>query len=200
MRRLSDSGGEPMRRPKEEALRTRETVLRAAARVIASQGISAFTLDAVAQEAGVTKGGVLHHFPSKADLITGLVDDVVATFNARLLAELSAEPEGQPGRWLRAYLRVVFFADFADSSLLPALAATVAAEPDILVRIRRSYEESQQAAVDDGIDPVLATIIRLATDGLVFTRAFGMDVLDSVASRKTYQELVRLTGLTSAAP
>ncbi|MFN8379546.1 MAG: TetR family transcriptional regulator [Anaerolineae bacterium] len=187
-----------MRRTKAEAMQTREQVLKAAATVIAQQGVNAFTIEAVAQEAGVTKGGVLHHFPSKVDLVTGLIDEVVATFNARLQAELNAEPEGQPGRWLRAYLRTVFFADFADGNLLPALAASVAAEPDILVRIRRSYEESQQAAVDDGIDPVLATIIRLATDGLVFTRAFGMDVLDSVASQNTYQELVRLTGLTSA--
>lgn len=184
-----------MRRTKAEALHTRGQVLRAAAAVLAHQGISAFTIEAVAQEAGVTKGGVLHHFPSKADLITGLIDQVVASFNLRLQEELKTEPEGRPGRWLRAYLRAVFLAEYPDANLLPALAAAAAAEPLIRSRIRRSYEESQQAAVEDGIDPVLATIVRLAADGLVFTRAFGIDVLNSVSSHDTYQELVRLTGL-----
>jgi AcrR family transcriptional regulator len=54
-----------MRRKKEDAIQTRETVLKAAAHIITHLGVNTFTIDAVAYEAGVTKGGVLHHFPSK---------------------------------------------------------------------------------------------------------------------------------------
>jgi AcrR family transcriptional regulator len=186
----------PMRRKKEDAIQTRETVLKAAAQVITRLGVKAFTIEAVAQEAGLTKGGVLHHFPSKVDLINGLIDQVIEAFKTHLIEELKAEPEGQPGRWLRAYLRTVFAVDYDDKNLIPAIAAAVASDHQILVRIRRSFEDSQLAAVQDGIDPIQATIIRLAVDGIVFARSLNIDVLDQETSRKTYEELFRLTSLT----
>ncbi len=183
-----------MRRTKEEAMQTRETVLNAAAQIIARHGFSAFTIEAVAQEAGVTKGGVLHHFRSKEDLINGLINQVMMIFNTRLQEELLNEPEDQPGHWLRAYIRTVFSVDYDDDkNLIPALAAAVAADHQILDRIRRSFEGSQLAAVQDGSNPVLATVIRLAIDGMVFGRALKVDVLDPTASRKVYDELIRLT-------
>lgn len=182
-----------MRRTKEEALKTRETVLKAATQIIARLGVSAFTIDAVAQEAGVTKGGVLHHFPSKEALIDGLIDQVITAFNNWLMAELETEPPGQPGRWLRAYIRTIFSVQYDDINLIPALAAAVAADHQTLDRIRRGFEESQMAAVQDGIDPIQATIIRLAVDGIVFARALNIDILDQETSQKVYDELLRLT-------
>ena len=41
---------------------------------IRRDGAAALTLDAVAAEAGVSKGGVLYHFGSKRALIDGLLD------------------------------------------------------------------------------------------------------------------------------
>src|SRR5690349_11490099 len=135
-----------MRRTKAEAMKTRDAVLKAAAQIIVRLGISAFTIDAVAQEAGVTKGGVLHHFPTKEALIDGLIDQVIEDFRLRLAGELATEAEDQPGRWLRAYIRTVFSVPHGDTNLMPALAAAVAADHRTLERIRRSFEESQLAA------------------------------------------------------
>src|SRR5689334_20943914 len=103
-----------MRRTKEEAMKTRETVLKAAAQIIIRLGIGAFTIEAVAKEAGVTKGGVLHHFPSKEALIEGLIDDVTEMFQRRLTVELALETVEQPGRWLRAYIRTIFSVHYED--------------------------------------------------------------------------------------
>jgi AcrR family transcriptional regulator len=44
---------------------TRENILRAANLVVVEEGVSRMTLEAVAREAGVSKGGLLYHFPSK---------------------------------------------------------------------------------------------------------------------------------------
>lgn len=183
-----------MRRTKEEAMKTREAVLKAAAQVIVHLGIGAFTIEAVAQEAGVTKGGVLHHFPSKEALIDGLIDQVTELFNLRLAAELDKEPEGQPGRWLRAYIRMIFSVQHEDINLIPALSAAVVADHQTIERIRRGMEASQLAAVQDGLDPTLATIIRLAVDGMVFTKAFTLNVLDKESSQNVSEALLRLTG------
>ena len=51
------------RRTAVEAQETRETVLDAAIGVARRSG-GRFTVDAVAREAGVSKGAVLHHFRS----------------------------------------------------------------------------------------------------------------------------------------
>jgi AcrR family transcriptional regulator len=182
-----------MRRTKEEALQTRENILKAAAQVLARLGVNAFTLDAVAREACITKGGVLHHFPSKESLIDSLIDQVIEAFNTRLTEELAKEPEAQPGRWLRAYIRTVFFISYKDKNLSFVLAAAASAEHQPLERIRRSLEERQQAIIQDGIAPIQATIIRLAVDGLVFAKALDIDVLDADTSQSVYEELIRLT-------
>lgn len=182
-----------MRRTREEAQQTRENVLRAAGQVIAQQGVNAFTIEAVAQEAGLTKGGVLHHFPSKESLINDLIERVIETFNVRLLAELDAEPAGVGGRWLRAYIRTIFLAEYDEKSLIPALAAAAGAGDGMLERIRQGFMLSQMAAAGDGLDATRATIIRLAVEGLVFTRALGVDVLDKETTEHVYESLLRLT-------
>src|SRR5690242_2095382 len=43
----------------------RDRILEAAERVVAEIGAARLTLDVVAQAAGVSKGGLLYHFPSK---------------------------------------------------------------------------------------------------------------------------------------
>jgi AcrR family transcriptional regulator len=49
-----------------------DRILDAAEDLITTEGISGFTLDAVAQAAAVSKGGLLYHFSSKDSLISGL--------------------------------------------------------------------------------------------------------------------------------
>ena len=43
----------------------RQAILEAAERVVTEAGAAHLTLDAVAGKAGVSKGGLLYHFPSK---------------------------------------------------------------------------------------------------------------------------------------
>ena len=59
---------------------TRERILRAAMKVAARQGSGNVSLDAVAAEAGVSKGGLLYHFPNKIALMRGIVATFVADF------------------------------------------------------------------------------------------------------------------------
>lgn len=51
----------------------REALLEAALGVAVESGFGRITMDAVAQRAGVSKGGLLYHFHSKAELIEALL-------------------------------------------------------------------------------------------------------------------------------
>ncbi|WP_045234099.1 TetR/AcrR family transcriptional regulator, partial [Deinococcus pimensis] len=55
---------------------TRSKLLHAAARLIRDQGGARLTLDGVAEGARVSKGGLLHHYPTKDALVRGLVQEL----------------------------------------------------------------------------------------------------------------------------
>ena len=70
------------RKTKEEALKTRETIIDAAVRVFSVQGISRTTLAEIAHEAGVTRGAIYWHFKNKEDLLEVLWEDILSPFDA----------------------------------------------------------------------------------------------------------------------
>jgi AcrR family transcriptional regulator len=51
----------------------RATALAAADALLSEEGIAAFTLEAVAARAGISKGGLLYHFPTKEALLAALM-------------------------------------------------------------------------------------------------------------------------------
>jgi AcrR family transcriptional regulator len=150
-------------------------MIEAAYRVVGRDGAGALTLDAVSREAGVSKGGLLYHFPTKDALIAGLIDHYIASFEAALERHLEAEAEA-PGRWLRAYVNASFEDDLAD--LGPnegaGLLAAVASNPALLDPIRARALQEQERAAADGVDPARVTLIRLTLDGMVFADLFGV--------------------------
>src|SRR5262245_31273340 len=81
----------------------RDRLLDAAEAVVVRQGIGNLTLEAVAAEAGMSKGGLLHHFPSKDRLIEGMVVRCAENWRACSLAAYEGAADG-PGRMARAML------------------------------------------------------------------------------------------------
>lgn len=58
-----------------EAELTRQAIIQAAARVFCQTGISSATLEAVAREAGVTRGAIYWHFGGKPGLLNALFEE-----------------------------------------------------------------------------------------------------------------------------
>ena len=178
------------RRPKGE---TRERLLDAAARLLLRDP-SKLTLDAVAAEAGTSKGGLLYHFSSKAELLDAVVDRWEASYQD----QIDAAAHDTPGGWVRAYAEVSALdgqdehAREIDSGIL----AVLALQPDRMEAVRSRYEGWQERIVDDGIDPVDATIVRLAADGLWFAELMG---LGAPRGELREQVLERLRDLTRKA-
>ncbi|RVC42866.1 TetR/AcrR family transcriptional regulator, partial [Mesorhizobium sp. M4A.F.Ca.ET.090.04.2.1] len=59
---------------------SRDRILAAAADVARETGPGSLSLDAVASRAGVSKGGLLYNFPTKAKLMQSLVEDYLKAF------------------------------------------------------------------------------------------------------------------------
>ena len=148
---------------------TRGRLLDAAIAVIRTKGAQALTLEAVAAEAGVSKGGLLYHFKSKRDLLDGLV--------ARWLDEWQEEIErAAPERGFEAaYVQASHLGEAGEPERAAefGLIAALIAEPDALEVVRERYAAWQARLEHDAEDPVEATVVRLAADGLWLADLLG---------------------------
>lgn len=173
-------------------IQTREKILHAAAQVVGSAGTDKFTLDQVALVAQVSKGGLLHHFPTKDALLQGLVAHLVVLFEQRLATEIAAEPIGVPGRWTRAYIRATFVSEAIEDALLAALGPAAISHPQ-LVEVFRTYFEYLNIIPDDGIPITRVLAIRLACDGLWLSELAGMPIIRDPLRTELMDELIRMT-------
>jgi AcrR family transcriptional regulator len=163
--------------------RTRDRLLDAAGAVVMRDGAQALTLDAVAEEAEVSKGGLLYHFKSKRDLVEGMVE--------RWLAEFEREMRDEDDDFVRGYIK----ASGPAGNELGMLAALVA-DPSLLVAVRKQYGIWQDRVEREGSDPVDATVARLAADGLWLAELLGMGPPTGELRERVLQRLLDLAGPT----
>ena len=123
--------------PKKQPHLVRERLLEAAAGLVVEHGLANLTLDAVAREAGVSKGGLLHHYPNKKALISGLNDIVLERFGALIMAFADKDPDPH-GRFTRAYLMVSAETERTTDETLSAI-MTLAMSKD--AELRRQWQD-----------------------------------------------------------
>jgi AcrR family transcriptional regulator len=169
---------------------TQQSIIAAARRIVQRDGVAHLTIEAVAREAGFSKGGVLYHFPTKDSLIEGMITSFLEEFEQDLARALAQE-EG-PGRWLRAYIRSCQSEEM-EVETINGLIAALATNPHLLEPMRQHYRTWQTRVERDGLPPALATVLRLAMDGLWFADLFGL----ASPSGKLREEVI-LTILTMA--
>jgi AcrR family transcriptional regulator len=171
-------------------------LVHAALAVLNRNGVAGLTLDAVAAEAGVSKGGLLYHFPSKQALLRGVVDVVTEDWQDDVRTREAAD--GQPGgRCARAYVgacaddRTGHEANFA-------LLATLALDREharLWSSLAAEWAASDRA--DGRVDPVDLTVARLAADGLWLATLFD---LYGVRGEHRADVVERITALTREEP
>ena len=145
--------------------RVRQQLLEVAARLSFEQGAAGVTLDAVSQAAGVSKGGLLHHFPNKMALLDGLFDDLIGKLDRTIAEEMRNDPVAH-GRFTRAYLSGVFaLQDEADAQGWQVLTIALLSEPHLRARWRQWVAD--RAGEHGGTDSSTGCLLaRLAADGL----------------------------------
>jgi AcrR family transcriptional regulator len=73
---------------------TRERVLRAAARLFAQHGYRVTSMAGIAEAAGLSQTGLVHHFPSKEQLLAAVLERRDRTDFETLVKQHGDEPEG----------------------------------------------------------------------------------------------------------
>ncbi len=174
----------------------RERILNAAEARLLAGGPTRLVLDAIAADAGISKGGLLYHFASKEALVAGLCERMLERFDRELEA-LSDADDGRAGAWTRVYLASTVTEEGkpADNSaqLMAGILATLGRDSAHLETVREHFARWHERLEADGIDRTTATIVRLAADGLWLSALLGLTRLDSEVGRETIRALRDLT-------
>ena len=177
---------------------TADRIIDAAEAIVEEHGVAALTLEQAAKRAGVSKGGVLYHFPSKEALVAAMIGRFTQRFD-NAVAQLTAEDSSAKGRTTRSYVKASFGHapgtgpkfDRACGSITAALANN----PGNLAVVREQSARWQRAVEADGLDPVFASIIRLAVDGLWLGENFNLMQLNPRMRAKIEARLIAWTTL-----
>ena len=151
----------------ERTAATRSRVLDATVDSLVEDGYAATTISRIQERAGVARGTLLHHFPTRAALLVAVVEDIAA----RRLDVLDVQAELRPsGDWDAAIDLV--WRDLQSPSFLAALELWVAArtDPDLrsaLAPVERTVFEAVHRAVTSIVaddDPRAPTLVQFTID------------------------------------
>lgn len=156
----------PLQRDRE---RTRRQILEVAGQAVLRRGANVSLAD-IAREAGITKGGLMHHFRSRDELMAGLVEHVVHQIWEEVMAHVDIT-ENRPGKFTRGYVRALTGGSttvsdlYSASGLLARLGIDAAMghmttlTPDDPERWNRAFEA-------DGLPLARTWAVRYAAEGL----------------------------------
>jgi AcrR family transcriptional regulator len=145
---------------------SRERILDAAGELVTEVGAGRLTLEAVAERAGLSKGGLLYNFPSKDALLQGMVERMVQEISAKkeaLRSEIGCK------RNLESRLSVaasLLLCCGRAKDITTGLLAASSESPHLLEPARQVLNEEWQNLKSTSEDPAAAMVAWLAIQGL----------------------------------
>jgi AcrR family transcriptional regulator len=195
---------------------TRERVCQAAMRLADRDGLLNLTIDNVAAEAELSKGGILHHFPNKEALLLGVITHFSELIESSMTRAVADDPNPNY-RWIRAMLAlggkdaqaksiagssIGLTPESLDRFMLSILAVAVH-HPELLKPIHAIGQRLRgrlTAIPEEGLEQL---IMWLVADGLFLWRFVGLiqpnDPLIEQVMQALGQRLAALTETSSTA-
>lgn len=147
---------------KKQPEAVRQALLDCAARLATERGLSAVTVQAVAEAAGVTKGSLFHHFATKEKLFEAVLQRQFAVFEATI-EEALGKDHATYGCFTRAYVRATF--ELAEKERhAGALSVSLITDPELRPRWSQWFRERLGRHRKTDSAPELE-IVRFAADG-----------------------------------
>jgi AcrR family transcriptional regulator len=148
----------------ERSSQTRERILVSTMQCLNELGYSKTTTKAIEQRAGVTRGAVMHHYRSKADLLVAAVDYMGELWQRHLITSLTEMGKDlEPGDFVDA-----LWCQFTDPLMYATLEMQHAARTD--PTLRDVLAKNQQAICDRVVDAI-ADRLGVAHDDADFVTA-----------------------------
>jgi AcrR family transcriptional regulator len=177
----------------------RDRILEAAERVVSDVGAARLTLDLVAQSAGVSKGGLLYHFPSKESLLGALAQRYVDTMQDCIDAAKADLQASDKGRDLKACIIGVLGEDPRSKAMGAALLAAASNDLALLEVIRERIARYTTELETSGADFARAAVVSLAVDGLKLRESLRISPFTAAQRARIVEELLKIADESYAA-
>jgi len=176
----------------------RTRILDAAVRIINREGVRAVTFESVAAESGLTRGGLLYHFPSREALLRGIDQRLLEGWEASMQQVLDQDiSQAAPRERHAAFLKVS--AQSATRAELVFMLESVEPERDHAPWTEAMQRWAPAPPTAGCSDPAAwdSFIARLAADGLWIYEAMYHGTLDEEVRAGVVK---RLTEMLPAPP
>ncbi len=151
----------------------RTAVLDAAERVVARDGATRLTLDAVAAEAGIAKASVLYDYKTKQALIKAVIEHRMATEVNRLRSFIDREGDKPDAAILGLITAVEKDSSDINRNVALDLAVALNQHDDLRDSIRENFGAFFDGVETTSIHPRQAKVAFLALEGLKLIESFG---------------------------
>ncbi len=154
----------------------RDKLLDAAEAVTMDKGPAGLTIAAVAEQMGITNGGVQYSFRSKESLIAAMFERWQQDY-AEHMIELGAKP-GEEASLVRAH--IAYAADYDDRSRrrAPSLMVSLLNSPQHMIQIRKWYRNRVDAIDISTPEGRWLRLAFVAMEGAFLMRLFGLIEMD----------------------
>jgi AcrR family transcriptional regulator len=170
--------------------RSRNAALEAALTIIARDGPGRLTLDAIARESGLSKGGLMHQFRTKDAVLKALLERQVTYFQdfSRSYMEKHGVESSQPE--LASQIATSRETLSKPHSAAFAILAALGQDPDLLVGTREIDAGKVKAIKAEAADPQLALLRWSAARGLALSAMFGLCPLSDKEREQLFHRLL----------
>lgn len=168
--------------------------MEAAAEITVESGLPGLSLDRVARRAGVSKGGLIHHYPNKQSLIRGLFQHVLDLFGSALGEHIAADPCPR-NRFTRAYVAVAgrLHEKVPGGKLFGACALAMSLEPSITM-MWKEWLRAQLERFDEDPECPVREMLRFTADGIWISDCTGMSSLTDERRKRLVEHLMSTAG------
>ena len=170
--------------------RTREVVIQAALAIIARDGPRRLTLDAIAREAGISKGGLMHQFRTKEAVLKSLLEYQIEYFEKFSQDYMAQAATTSPEAHLSTQIAVAREAVTTQKSVAFAILGAISEEPGLLSLSKEMDARKIESIKAEAADPELAMLRWYAAKGLLLSALFGLCSLSDEERQRLFDRLL----------
>ncbi|WP_257166626.1 TetR/AcrR family transcriptional regulator [Bradyrhizobium sp. SRS-191] len=170
--------------------RSRKAALTAALTIIARDGPGRLTLDAIARESGLSKGGLMHQFPSKEAVLRALLEQQFSHFDE--FASKFRTEAGEAGGQSELATQIAISRELIAQqySVAQAMLGALAQEPSLLADARAKDAERLAEIRGEADDAELAVLRWAAARGLALMAMLRVSPLEPAELDRLFARLL----------